>query len=227
MADGQLPLEFPHTPLLTEAGFLPRPGMRLALEFLGSTEAWPDHRLALWGGRGAGKTHLLHIWARERGATIIAGPSLQEPFWPESAVAVDDADQVPSEEAMLHVLNAAAEGGRPVLLTTSRPPGRLPIDLPDLASRLRATTAVEIGPADEDFLAALLTRLLADRQLLVGPALQAWILTRLPRSPAAVGDAVARLDHAALAAKSGVTRALAAHALADLFDDQTVTEASL
>lgn len=226
MTDGQLPLEFPHTPLLTEAGFLPRPGTQLALEFLGSTDAWPDRRLALWGGPGTGKTHLLHIWARERGAAIIAGPSLHDPFWPEGAIAVDDADQAPSEQAMLHLLNAAAEAAHPLLLAAPDPPGRFRVGLPDLASRLRATIAVEIGPADEAFLAALLTRLLADRQLPVTAALQAWILTRLPRSPAAVRDAVAQLDYAALAAKSGVTRKLAADALADLFEDETVTEAS-
>ncbi len=100
MADGQLALAFPHTPHLTEAELLPREGARLALEYLGRTETWPQRRLALWGGPGAGKTHLLHVWAREHGAAIVRGEALSEPLWPEGAVAVDDADRVASEPAL-------------------------------------------------------------------------------------------------------------------------------
>ncbi|GAC1338492.1 MAG: DnaA regulatory inactivator HdaA [Acetobacteraceae bacterium] len=221
----QLPLVFPHTPHFVEGDFLPGPGNRQALEFLANTPGWPQGRLAIWGGRGAGKTHLLHIWARERGASIVAGAALQEPVWPEGPTAVDDADRVPSELALLHLLNAACQAGYPLLLTASRPPSRLPVRLPDLASRLRATAAVEIGPADEAFLTALLTRLLAARQLPVSPALQAWLLTRLPRTQGAVQEAVARLDQAALAAGTGVTRTLAVQALADLLDDEAAVPA--
>jgi chromosomal replication initiation ATPase DnaA len=218
VAERQLPLAFPHTPRLSEADFLRSPANAEALEFLGNTGAWPQRRLVLWGPEGVGKTHLLHIWARNHGAGIVAGPSLQQPFWPEGPAAVDDIDQAPSEPALLHLLNAAAEAGHALLLTARLPPGRIRAGLPDLASRLRAAAAVEIGPADDAFLAELLARLLAERQLPVTPPLQSWLLTRLPRTSGVIQEAVARLDRAALAAGSGVTRALAMGALADLFD---------
>lgn len=217
MKDKQLALPFAHTPALSAVEFLPHPGVALALDFLAATPTWPQRRLAIWGERGTGKTHLLHLWAEEHGAGLLAGPELDEPFWPESPVAIDDADRVPSEATLLHILNAAAEAGRPVLLTMLRPPGRLALRLPDLASRLRAMTAIEIGPADDAFLAALLARLLAERQVSVSAPVQAWLLVRLPRTPAAIRDAVARLDDAALAAKSAITYKLAADALAELF----------
>ncbi|MBN8901198.1 MAG: chromosomal replication initiator DnaA, partial [Rhodospirillales bacterium] len=70
------------------------------------------------------------------------------------------------------------------------------IQLPDLASRLRAVTAIEIMPPEDSLLRALLARLLADRQLAVPAALQEWLLLRLPRTPAALREAVARLDGA-------------------------------
>lgn len=219
MAKEQLALPFPYRPALTEVDFLPHSGNALALDFLAATATWPQRRLALWGGHGTGKTHLLHIWAAEHGAGIVPGADLREPFWPESAIAVDDADQVPAEPALLHLLNAAAEAGRPVLLASHLPPGRLRTRLPDLASRLRAITAIEIGPADDAFLATLLKRLLADRQLTVRPDIQAWLLTNLPRSPAALRDAVARLDDAQLAANTKITKPLAAHALAALLEE--------
>ena len=227
MAETQLPLAFPYRPGLAASDFLPHEGVRLALEFIASGQAWPQHRLVLWGGPGAGKTHLLQVWARETGAAIVTGPRLCEPFWPEGPLAIDDADRVPSEEALLHVLNAAAEAGHRVLLTSTRAPARSGIKLPDLASRLRAAVAVEIGPQDDEGLAALLAKLLAERQLAVPVPLQKWLLTRLPRTAAAIREAAARLDYAALAAKVAVSRQLAAECLADLFLNETAQETCL
>jgi chromosomal replication initiation ATPase DnaA len=215
MAD-QFALAFPHDPVLTEATLLPSPAQAEALAYLDHPERWPQRRLALWGGPGSGKTHLLHVWARNNGAWIIAGATLDRPVLPEGPVAVDDIDQVPSQAALLHLLNASCEAGHALLLTSKVAPGRLRTGLPDLQSRLRAITAVEIGHIDEAFLATLLARLLADRQLKVAPPMQSWLLTRLPRTPRAIQEAVARLDHAAMEAGSGVTRQLAAAALADL-----------
>ena len=88
--------------------------------------------------------------------------------------------------------------------------------LRDLASRLRAVTAVEILPPDDALLHALLARLLADRQQRVPLPTQEWLLTRLPRTPAALREAVERLDRAALGRPGGITRPLARAVLADL-----------
>ena len=217
MADGQLPLALPFTPGLGPGDFLPHAGVRLAMNLLAAGKPWPQHRLVLWGGAGVGKTHLLHVWAGETGASIVDGRQLREPFWPEGPVSIDDADQVPSEEALLHVLNAAVESGHRLLLTSTRAPARSRMRLPDLASRMRATMAVELGPQDDDMLAALLAKLLSDRQVAVPQSVQKWMLTRLPRTAATIREAVERLDYAALAAQSSVSRALAAECLADLF----------
>jgi chromosomal replication initiation ATPase DnaA len=222
MVEGQFPIPFPHTPRFTEGGFLPGAGNQLALDFLANTESWPQGRLALWGVRGSGKTHLLHIWARNHGAGMIEGARLRRPVWPEGPIGVDDIDRVRSPSALLHLMNAAAEAGHKLLLTSRAAPGRLPVRLPDLASRLRATTAVEIDAADDAFLATLLEAQLGERQLRVDPAVRAWILTRIPRTPGAIQDAVDRLDRANLAAKSAVTRPLAARALADLLQGDLV-----
>ena len=219
MAERQLPLAFPHTPRFTEASFLPGSGNQLALDFLANTPTWPRGQLALWGARGSGKTHLLHIWARNHGAEVMDGTRLGRPIWPESALAVDDIDQIQSEPALLHLINAAAEAGQKLLLASTTAPGRLPVRLPDLASRLRAMPAVEIGDPDDAFLAALFERQLSERQLRVGLAVRTWILTQIPRTPAAIEDVVARLDRIALAAGSAVTRQVATRALAGLNED--------
>jgi chromosomal replication initiation ATPase DnaA len=177
-----------------------------AVKWLDHTPAWPLRRLALWGPEGCGKTHLLHLWAARQGAVFLSGLQLVNRR-PEGPVAVDDADMAP-EQPLLHFLNTAGESGFSVLLAARAPPARWNPSLPDLASRLRAITAVCIGPAEDGLLRGLLTRLLMERQLIVAEALQEWLLLHLPRSQGAVREAVARLDHAAMSVGGRVTRAL-------------------
>ena len=212
----QLALPFVHAPGFTAADFLPSPGTGAALAWLARPAGWPGGRLVLWGDAGAGKTHLLHVWAGQHRATLLPAAT---PHWPRGPVAVDDADLAADEHALLHLLNAAAEAGHPVLLAAQSPPARWATRLPDLASRLRATTAVELRPADDAFLRALLARLLSDRQLLVADPVQDWLLARLPRTAGTMREAAARLDRAALAAGAPVTRPLAAAAVTDLIHD--------
>ena len=216
----QLALPFVHAPRLTEAEFLPSASTRPALAWLSAE--WPGRRLALWGSPGSGKTHLLHIWSTRAGASLIDGPTLRD-IAPSGPLAIDDADLAP-ETALFHALNAAQEAGHPVLLAARTPPARWPTRLPDLASRLRATIAVPLGAADEAFLRTLLGRLLSDRQLIVPAPVQDWLLAVLPRDPAALREAAARLDRAGLAAGRSVTRTLAAQTLQSLLCEDSDAE---
>jgi len=213
----QLTLPIFRGPRFAEVDFRLAPSNAEAWAWLRRTEAWPNHRLALWGEAGRGKSHLLHIWAARAGAEICYGPELSGlPASPTTGVALDDADTLADEAALLHLLNAAAEARLPVLLAARRPPARWPVSLPDLASRLRAITAVEIGPPEDDLLRPLLARLLADRQLRVPEPVQDWLLRRLQRSAAALGDAVEQLDKAALDRHHSITARFAAEVLQDI-----------
>jgi chromosomal replication initiation ATPase DnaA len=213
----QLPLPFDDQPRYVAAEFCAAPSNELARKFLAAPASWTNGRLVLWGEDGCGKSHLLHIWAAERGAAVIRGPLLrgfEAP--PEGEVAVDDADAAPEPAALLHLLNAAAEAGQNVLLTARTPPARQDITLADLASRLRASLAVQILPPDDELLSALLSRLALARQLVLSLPVRNFLLTRLPRTPAALREAVARLDRASLAAGGRISRQLAAGLLEDL-----------
>jgi chromosomal replication initiation ATPase DnaA len=219
----QMPLPFLRAQPRTKAEFLRAPSNEAALTWLERTEDWPHGRLALWGEAGCGKTHLLHRWVGATGAHLLDGPDLPElaelPELPNAAgLAIDDADAMRQEATLLHLLNAAAEARLPVLLAARSPPARWPVRLPDLASRLRAIMAVEIERPDDSLLRALLARLLAERQQRVPPATQDWLLIHLPRSPAALREAVDRLDRAALGRLGGITQPLAREVLADLLE---------
>lgn len=217
-ATGQLILKFPPVQRFAAPDFLPAPCNEAALTWLARSGDWPNRRLALWGEAGNGKTHLLHIWADRVGAVLLRGPSLQGlPELPKrGGIALDAADATMDEAALLHLLNAAVEVGLPVLMAGRTPPSRWGTRLPDLTSRLRAVSAVQIEAPDDELLRALLIRLVRDRQLVVSEAVHEWLLRRLPRTPAALHEAVERLDEAALAGGSAITRALAATVLGDM-----------
>ena len=211
----QLPLPFQHEPGYDARDFLTALSNEEALAWLDTD--WPDRRLALFGPGGCGKSHLLHIWAERSGAVLLTGQMLLDlDGVPErGALALDDADTVSDEKLLFHFLNTARDRGLSLLLSGRTAPSRWPIELPDLSSRLRAITAVEIRQPSDDLLTALLMRLLADRQLAVPQAVQEWLLLRLPRSTSALQEAVLRLDRASLASGSAITRSLAARVLAE------------
>lgn len=222
---GQLPLPIFAGPSFAKDAFREAPSNSAAYAWIGRTAEWPGHRLALWGEAGRGKTHLLHIWARQTGAALWLGSALSGlPELPTGGIALDDADAVGEETALLHLLNAAGEAALPVLLAARTPPARWPLRLPDLASRLRAITAVEIGAPEDTLLRQLLARLFADRLLHPPEDLLNWLLFRLPRSAAAMHDAVARLDAAALGEHRKITVPFAAHVLADLLAPDELSE---
>lgn len=214
----QLALPFVYVPRFRVEDFIPAPSNAEARAWLGRTSSWPGNRLALYGEAGCGKTHLLQLWAERHGALQLNAATLRR--LPElggcSAVALDDADTAPDETVLLHLVNLVGEMRRPLLLAGRVAPARWPVRLPDLASRLRAMTAVAVRPAEDPLLRALLARLLSDRQLVLGENLQDWLLARLPRHPAALREAAARLDRQALASGGRVTRAMAASLVATI-----------
>ena len=75
-------------------------------------------------------------------------------------------------------------------------------------------------------LRALLARLLADRQLRLPESVQEWLLRRLPRSAAALHEAVARLDAAALDQHRNITVPFAARVLADVLAPDEISGVS-
>ncbi len=223
----QFALPFPHRPAYAPGTFLTAPSNVEALTWLDRTSAWPCGRLALWGEAGCGKTHLLHRWATAMGAEWLQGQALRGlPYNPAKPLALDDADTAADEEAMLHLLNAAAEAGQPVLLAGRDAPARWPVRLPDLASRLRAVTAVRIEPPDDALLRVLLGRLLQERRVPVPETVQDWMRLRLPRRAGVMREAAALLDRAQFEAHHPVTRRLAAECLAPLLTETDEISAS-
>ena len=207
MLPRQLSLPLGFVPSFAAADFIADASNAEARAWLGEPARWPNGRLALFGEAGRGKTHLLNVWAESATARVVEGAGLRRPVFAPGPLAVDDAD-LAEPEALLHTMNAAMEGGHRLLLAAREAPGRWRVALPDLQSRLRATTAAGLGEPSDAMRAVLLARLLAERQLALAEANRAWLLTHVPRSAGVLREVVARLDRISLAVGRAPTRGL-------------------
>lgn len=203
---------------LARADFIAAACNAEALAWIDRPDTWPSGRLVLAGPPGSGRTHLAAIFAAGHGAARLAGPQLAVATVPAllggGAHAVIEAAAAAPEQALLHLVNLAAERGGRVLLTADRPAAAWGTRLADLASRLAASGAARLGIPDAGLLRAVLAKTAADRQLALPPALLDWLARRLPRDLAAAARSIALLDAASLAAGRAPDLGLARLALA-------------
>ncbi|TCS32850.1 DnaA protein [Acetobacter aceti NBRC 14818] len=221
----QLPLPFGHKRRFDEAGFVSGRSNAAARTWLFATDAeknWSENRLALWGGQGRGKTHLLQVWGQRNDAMIVdAAQGLPDIATllerTPRALALDALpEQGLDELALLRIINTSRERRMPLLMVARMPPSLWTVTLPDLCSRLRATMTVEVGPAEDVLLYRLMLRLLAERQLVVPRQITDWLLQRLPREASVIEDAVSRIDAVTLASGQPFDLRAATRLLADL-----------
>ena len=223
----QLALGLPGLTAMSRADFLEAPSNALALAAIEDPAGLPQGKLVLTGPPGAGKSHLAQVWAEanrarplDPGALAASLPGLLSDLQ-GAAVVIDDAERIAGtegEEALFHLHNHL-QATRGALLLTARGPARdWGLRLPDLHSRLLATTHVALEPPDDALLAAVLVKLFSDRQIRVSPQLIDFLLARIERSLAQARAVVAALDARALALGRPVSRQLAAEILAEGID---------
>lgn len=186
-----LPLDWPEPE--RDDAFILAPANAEAVRHLEHWGTWPVPASILTGPRKSGRSLLGRLFAAKTGGRLI------DDAWRED------------EETVFHAWNAAMASRRPLLLVTDEA-GWEPA-LADLRSRIAATPVVRILPPDDALVRALVERGLAQRGLAAPPNLLRWLATRIERSYVGIGDAIERLDRAALSERRRLTIALARDAL--------------
>ncbi len=216
----QLTFDLPTRAAQGRDDFLVTPSNAAAMATMEAWQGWPNRKLVLVGPDGSGKTHLAHVWADLSGAQALPATDLVTTdiaALSGQSVIVEDADRIagtrPAEEALFHLHNLIlAEGGH-LLVTARTAPSRWGLTLPDLRSRMEATTLAQLDAPDDMLLSAVLVKLFDDRQITVTHPLITWLARRMDRSLAQAAQLVAQLDRAALAEHCAITRSFAARIL--------------
>lgn len=213
-------------PALGRGDYYVSPANELALARIDAPDGWATGKLVLTGPPGAGKTHLAHVWAEAADARVLAAGDLAGADPTELArgpVAVDDADAAAGaaglERALFHLFNAMSGAAQPFLMTARQAPAKWGVTLPDLASRLEATDRAALEPPDDALLAAVLMKLLADRQLDAAPDLIGYATARMPRSFAAAHAVAEALNREAFSRRKPLTKPIIRAVLDKLAED--------
>jgi chromosomal replication initiation ATPase DnaA len=176
-----LPLDWPVAD--GDEDFLIGEPNRLAVEHLGRWSLWPVPVSLLIGPRRSGKSLLGRIFVRKTGGRLFDNAERHE------------------EERLFHAWNEAQAFRRPLLLIADQTPPGWEIALPDLRSRLTATPQIRIDEPDDALLVQLITKLLADRGLVVSPDITDFLVPRIERSYLAVQQVVDVIDRAMLSCR--------------------------
>ncbi len=205
----QLAFDLPANVRLEAQDFFVSGANELAYALLQTPATWPDHKLALIGPAGSGKTHLARVFASRTGAKVLNACDIApDTPLPSGPLVVEDVDFLGTaqEEWLFHAHNALRRDSHALLITGKTAPSRWNIALPDLASRLSAATTVTIENPDDALLTAVLLKHFADRQLAPTPDAVAYLIKHLPRSFDALRNIVETLDREALAQSKPLSR---------------------
>ena len=213
-------LDLPHRPALGRDDFLITEANRAAVAAIDRWPGWHYPVMILCGPPGSGKSHLAAVWLSLTGARQTEATSLQEAGVPHDlatgALLIENAGpgQV-DERALFHAINLARELKATILITSQTLPAEWGVQLPDLASRLKAAELAMLDAPDDALLRGVLVKQFADRQIAVDERTISYLLPRMERSFEGVRSLVAEIDRRAMAERADVTRPFVARVLTD------------
>ena len=218
----QIPLSFEITPSKGRDDLIVSQSVQGAITMIDQWPNWPSHLVVLAGPTGSGKSHIAHIWQQKSDAKLIALHNNTDDLVDlvkTTPVLIENIDQLlassqADETQLFHLLNAAKEAGSFVLMPARSWPASWPVGLPDLASRIKAATIVEISEPDENLLTQVIFKLFADRQVEIDEKTVNYLVLRMERSLAVASNIVEAMDELALSKKTPVSRSIAAEVLA-------------
>lgn len=175
----------------------------------------------VWGEAGAGRSLLLSAFvaeaSRQLGQAILL-PLRQVVFLPPEMlegleacplIVLDDIEAVAGwpawEEGLFNLYNRLREQGGRLLVTASTPPAGLPLQLPDLRSRLARSSVYALPAPDDAVRQELLLTAAQRRAWQLEPEVARYLLERGPRRLGRFMDLIERLDQHALRERRPLT----------------------
>ncbi len=159
-------------------------------------EHWPRNIFCLIGQSRSGLTTLALAWAKRFDGNYINGSDgadlslLPVDHRHASLVAIDRADLLKDKQHLLSLITQVSASDGRLLLTSASPPSQWLIQMPDLASRLRAAPLGELRDPDEAMMRIRLKKAAASLFINITPNVEEYLVTRLGLSYAALEDMI-------------------------------------
>lgn len=180
-----------------------------------------DPFVYLWGESGSGKSHLLQAACLQAHAEdrlpaylplkskLEIDPEMLVGLEGYALVCLDDLEQVAGqptwERAIFNLFNLLRENKGQLIVSADRPPASLPIELPDLASRLTWGPCYQLLALDDEERLELLLRSAERRGMSMSVETASFLLQRTPRDIHFLTHLMERLDTASMAAQRRLT----------------------
>jgi len=174
----------------------------------------------LYGASGSGRSHLLMAACQAASAagrrvqylplaTIADHAAALRGVAGSELLALDDLGAMvgnrDAEHALFDLYNRARAEGSALLFAADATPTQLGVELPDLRSRLGASTQFALKPLDDAERRAVLKAQAASRGIELDDSVLDWLFARYARDLGALLDLLDRLDQASLAAQRRIT----------------------
>ena len=178
-----------------------------------------DQLTYLWGCSGVGRTHLLQAMCYQADCvhqTAVYLP-LQDALTPAALdgletltwVCLDDIDAVAGdpawETAVFHLYNRLLERQHRLIVTAKMSPGEIPIQLPDLKSRLISGVTFQLHDLSDDDKCQALRQHATLRGMHLPEEVARFLIRRSSRDMATLISHLETLDQASLVAKHTLT----------------------
>lgn len=177
--------------------------------------------LYFWGSSGCGKSHLLQAACQQmsqqtRSAVYLSlndiaqlSPLMLGELQQYELACIDDIENLCAdkawEEALFHLYNAISQQQHMLVIASSSSPGNLPIELPDLASRVIWGTSYHLQQLDDDGKKLLLMQMAKERGMLLSEQASRYLINRYSRNINKLTDLINKLDHDSLSHQQKLT----------------------
>ena len=173
-----------------------------AFNIIQSCPKWIKKTANIFGPTGSGKSHLVSIFEKKISSIKISGHNISDDIFLKlklkEALIIEDLNEKFPENILYSLFNVSEQDNKFILMTSTKSIVSLNFKLPDLISRVKNCSIIEIKLPEDDLIDVILTKNFSDRQIAVNKKYIHYITKRIDRSYEKIFQFISILDEYSL-----------------------------